>query len=94
MAAGGPGERGRETPEPDDLFARVRRLEVELTSEGREDIALQLADAVAAGSTGTEILLRVRAVLQSEAVRGATLHPSLASRREAVLAEVDALLST
>lgn len=87
-------ERGWEPPEPDDLFARLRRLEEELRRNGCEDTALQLAEAVAVGSTGTEILMRVRWTLQSEEVRGATMTPSLAAAIETALAEVNALLST
>ncbi|WP_378143906.1 hypothetical protein ACFJGV_10700 [Cnuibacter sp. UC19_7] len=86
-------ERGWEAPEPDDLFARLRRLESELTSRGREDVALRLADAVAAGATGTEVLMRLRSVLQSERTSGAALDPSLATQMEAVVEEVNTLLS-
>ncbi len=80
--------------ESEDLFARLRRLEANLRDEGRENLALQLAEAVAAGATGTEILMRVKWVLQGGEMRDVSLLPSLAAGIEATLAEVNALLST
>lgn len=86
-------ERVWEMPAADDLFERLRRLEKSLGSNGRGDVALQLADAIAAGATGTEILMHARYVLQVDMARESPLDPSLASQIKAVLAEIDTTLS-
>lgn len=76
----------------DDLYARLRELETALMSHGRAEVAERLAEAVTAGTTGTEILFRVRWVLRQESVGESVTTPDLAVRIAGVLAEIDSLL--
>ncbi|MDQ1123697.1 hypothetical protein [Microbacterium trichothecenolyticum] len=78
----------------DDVFARLRRLAVQLRHDGYDDLALQLTDAVSTSATGTELLMRVRWVLRGDQLREAMVPPALAARVGAMLAEVESLLST
>ncbi|MFS0713478.1 hypothetical protein ABC195_06310 [Microbacterium sp. 2P01SA-2] len=75
----------------EDLYARLRILEAELDDNGYGDVAGQLRDAVLTGATGTEILMQVRWVLQTDRVREAQPQP-LKARLESVWTEIDALL--
>ncbi|SDQ57839.1 hypothetical protein [Microbacterium sp. cf332] len=75
----------------EDLYARLRSLEAELNDAGYEDVAGQLRDAVLAGATGTEVLMRVRWVLRSDRVRGAQ-PPALRAQLATVWADIDGML--
>ena len=50
---------------PPDYYASARTIATHLFERGEFDWSREIEDAIAGGSTGTEILMRVRFALQS-----------------------------
>lgn len=45
---------------PSDVFAEAEAIADDLDSDGRSDLAVEIREAIASGSTGTEIMMALR----------------------------------
>lgn len=75
-----------------DLYADIDHLTDGLTSGGHGKVATRVIDMVAAGATGTEILMGVRYVLSQFAQEQPSLSPELRVEMDDVLARINQAL--
>lgn len=76
-----------------DAFAAARALRDELDAAGHQNWSREIDDAIAGGSTGTEILMRLRSVLTRLAPGVHAGSPETAARARAIETEVNGILT-
>jgi len=76
-----------------DVLAAARALRDELDAAGHQSWSRAIDDAIAGGSTGTEILMRLRSVLTRIAGAVHEDSPMTATRARAIETEVTGILT-
>ncbi|WZH38262.1 MAG: hypothetical protein PIR02_06235 [Microbacterium enclense] len=75
-----------------DVLTAARALRDELDAAAHHNWSREIDDAIAGGSTGTEILMRLRGVLTRLAPAVHQDRPAIAARAHAIEAEITGIL--
>jgi hypothetical protein len=76
----------------DDVPSAAQELRDELDAAAHQYWSREIDDAIAGGSTGTEILMRLRSVLTRLAPAVHQDRPAIAARARAIAAEITGIL--
>jgi hypothetical protein len=78
-------------PSRPDLYANARTIATELFERGEFDWSRRIEDAIAGGSTSTEILMRVRHCLR-ELLEAGVASPTEETQARSLFTQIDDLL--